>query len=232
MRKAISFFIILILTSSAAHGGLFKESVEFADLSQLSAEALQSLKNTEFDVFLAEVRLAATKVTRGLAQDDLKQAESVLDKERLDLKAAKAEYEAAEAKQEKDRMASAERTIQKAKEAIKKVELLVKWKGKEVKARKAAVERAKLAVELAEAKKDLARVSRLVEEKVPSASKYSLVDWENKVKKTEEKYQKAMDKEKRESLEAEQLKAQYEKAAEGKVSAMDEILGGTQEVSR
>jgi hypothetical protein len=218
MRSLWLFLIIFPLISSIAHGGLFKESVEFADLSQLSADGLQSLKDTEFEVFMAEVRLAASKVTRDLAQDDLKQAESVLDKERLDLKAAKAEYEAAEAKQEKDRMASAERTMQKAKEAIKKVELLVKWKGGEVKARKAAVERAKLSVELAEAKRDLARVSRLVEEKVPSASKYSLADWENKVKKTDEKYQKAMDKEKREALEAEQLKAQYEKAAEGKVS--------------
>ena len=218
MRKVILFFIILILTSSAAHGGLFKESVEFADLSQLSEEGLQSLKNTEFEVFLAEVWLAATKVTRGLAQDDLKRAENVLDKERLDLKASKAEYEAAEAKQEKDRMATAESMMKKAKEATKKAELLVKWKSQEAKARKAAVDRAKLAVELAEVKRDLARVSRLVEEKVPSASKYSLAEWENKVKKTDEKYQKAMDKEKREALEAEQLKAQYEKAAEGKVS--------------
>jgi hypothetical protein len=38
------------------------------------------------------------------------------------------------------------------------------------------------------------------------------------VKKINEKYQKVMDKEKREALEAEQLKAQYEKVAEGKVS--------------
>jgi hypothetical protein len=218
MRRVFLFLLTLLLVSSPAYGGLFKESVEFADLSQLSEEGLQSLKDTEFDVFVAEVRLAAVKVTKDLAQDDLKQAEKGLDKERLDLKAAKAEYEAAEAKQEKDRMAGAETMMKKAKEATKKAELLVKWKSQEAKARKAAVDRAKLAVELAEATRDLARVSRLVEEKVPSASKYSLADWENKVKKTDEKYQKAMDKEKREALEAEQLKAQYEKAAEGKVS--------------
>ena len=218
MRKLLLFLIVFPLTTSIAHGSLFKESVEFADLSQLSKEGLQSLKDTEFEVFLAEVRLAATKVTRDLAQDGLKQAENVLDKERLDLKASKAEYEAAEAKQEKDRMAHAESMMKKAKEATKKAELLVKWKSKEAKARKAVVDRAKLAVELAEAKRDLARVSRLVEEKVPSASKYPLAEWENKVKKIDEKHQKAVDKEKREALEAEQLKAQYEKAAEGKVS--------------
>ena len=218
MRKLLLFLIVFPLTTSIADGGLFKESVEFADLSQLSKEGLQSLKDTEFEVFLAEVRLAATKVTRDLAQDGLKQAENVLDKERLDLKASKAEYEAAEAKQEKDRMAHAESMMKKAKEATKKAELLVKWKSKEAKARKAVVDRAKLAVELAEAKRDLARVSRLVEEKVPSASKYPLAEWENKVKKIDEKHQKAVDKEKREALEAEQLKAQYEKAAEGKVS--------------
>jgi hypothetical protein len=38
-----------------------------------------------------------------------------------------------------------------------------------------------------------------VEGKVPSASKYSLVEWENKVKKTDGKHQKAMNKEKREA---------------------------------
>ena len=122
MRELLLFLIVFPLTTSIAHGGLFKESVEFADLSQLSEEGLQSLKDTEFEIFLAE------------------------------------------------------------------------------------------------AKRDLARLSRLVEEKVPSASKYSLAEWENKVRKIDEKHQKAVDKEKREALESEQLKAQYEKAAEGKVS--------------
>ena len=40
-----------------------------------------------------------------------------------------------------------------------------------------------------------------------------LADYKNKQKKNQEDYQKAMDKEKREMLEAEQLKAQYEKRA-------------------
>jgi hypothetical protein len=89
----------------------------------------------------------------------------------------------------------------------------VKWREKEVSTRKAGVKKAKLGVELSENKRDLARISRLVTEKVSSASKYSLADYKNKQKKNQEDYQKAMDKEKREMLEAEQLKAQYEKRA-------------------
>jgi len=68
-------------------------------------------------------------------------------------------------------------------------------------------------VKLSENKRDLARISRLVNEKISSASKYPLADYKNKQKKNQEDYQKAMDKEKREMLEAEQLKAQYEKRA-------------------
>ena len=56
-------------------------------------------------------------------------------------------------------------------------------------------------------------MSRLVTEKVSAANKYSMADYEKKLKKVEEGHQKAIDKEKRELLEAEQLKAQYERTA-------------------
>jgi hypothetical protein len=131
----------------------------------------------------------------------------------LNLKAAKAEYKAAEANQDAERMSNIEKTREKVKEAIKTAELRVKWREKEVSARKTGVKKTKLGVELSENKRDLARISRLVTEKISSASKYSLTDYKNKQKKNQEDYQKAVDKEKREMLEAEQLKAQYEKRA-------------------
>ena len=58
---------------------------------------------------------------------------------------------------------------------------------------------------------DLARITRLVTEKVSSASNYSLADNENKQEEIQEEYQKAVDREKSEKMEAEQLKAQYQK---------------------
>ncbi|MGD2124640.1 MAG: hypothetical protein PVG99_01080 [Desulfobacteraceae bacterium] len=216
MRKLVLCFAILIAAYSAAYGGIFKDSVEFEDLSQLSAEGLQALKETEFEVFLANVKVAAAKVAQERAKDPLKEAERLLEKEQLDLKAAKAEHEAAEAKQEKERLAKAEKNVQSAKEAVKKAELFVRWKNKEVKVKKAELDKAKLELELAEAKRDLARVSRLVGEKVPSASKYSLKDYENKINKIQEKIEKALDKQKSEIQDAQQLKAQYEKATEQK----------------
>lgn len=112
-------------------------------------------------------------------------------------------------------MVNAEKTREKVKEAIKTAELGVKWREKEVSARKTGVKKAKLGVEISENKRSLARISRLVTEKISSASKYPLADYKNKQKKNQEDYQKAMDKEKREMLEAEQLKAQYEKRAGG-----------------
>ena len=216
MRKLILSFAILVAAHSISYGGLLDRSVDFADLAELSEEGLQALKDTEFEVFLANVKLARAKTAEDLAQDSLKAGEDNLDKERLNLKAAKAEYKAAEANQDAERMSHVEKTLEKVKESIKTSELCLKWRKKEVVARKAGVKKAKLGVELSENKRDLARISRLVAEKVSSASKYFLADYENKQKKIQENHQKAMDKEKREMLEAEQLKAQYEKRA-GKV---------------
>ena len=215
MIKLILSFAILVAAHSISYGGLLDRSVDFADLAKLSDEGLQALKDTEFEVFLANVNLARTKTAEGLVQDSLKAAEDDLDKERLNLKAAKAEYKAAAANQDSARMSNVEKTLEKVKEAIKTAELLVKWREKEVSARKTGVKKAKLEVELSENKRDLARISRLVTEKVSSASKYSLADYKNKQKKIQEAYQKAVDKGKREMLEAEQLKAQYEKRAGG-----------------
>ena len=213
MIKLILSFAIFIVAHSISYGGLLDRSVDFADLAELSGEGLQALKDTEFGVFLANVELARAKTAEDLARDSLKAAEYNLDKESLNLKAAKAEYKAAEANQDADRMSNVQKTLEKVKEAIKTADLGVKWREKEVSARKAGVKKAKLGVELSENKRDLARISRLVTEKVSSASKYPLADYKNKQKKIQEDYQKAMDKEKREMLEAEQLKAQYEKRA-------------------
>lgn len=213
MKKLILSFAILVAAHSISYGGLLDRSVDFADLAKLSEEELQALKDTEFEVFLANVRLARAKTAEDLARDSLKAAEGNLDKEHLNLKAAKAEYKAAEANQDAERMSNVEKTREKVKEAIKTAELRVKWREKEVNARKTGVKKAKLGVELSENKRDLARITRLVTEKVSSASKYSLADYKNKQKKIQEAYQKAVDKGKREMLEAEQLKAQYEKKA-------------------
>lgn len=45
-----------------------------ADLAQLSSESLVTLKDTEFEVFLAEVRLAGVKAALKGAQDESKKA--------------------------------------------------------------------------------------------------------------------------------------------------------------
>jgi hypothetical protein len=213
MRKLILSFAILLATHSISYGGLLDRTVNFDDLSELSEEGLQALKDTEFEVFLEKVKLARTKKAEDIAQDNLKAAKDNLDKERLNLKAAKAEYKAAEANQDTQRMSHVEKTIEKVKESVKTAELYVKWREKEVSARKAGVKKAKLGVELSENKRDLARIHRLAIEKVPAATKYSESDFNKKLKKTQENHQKAADKEKREMLEAEQLKAQYEKRA-------------------
>jgi hypothetical protein len=52
MRKIFLVLAILAFGYNGAYAGLFKDDVDLADLSQLSEEALESLKDTEFKVIL------------------------------------------------------------------------------------------------------------------------------------------------------------------------------------
>ena len=58
MRKALMYLVILILFYNSANAGLFGDDVDLADLSQLSPDALEILKDTEFNVFLTKVKHA------------------------------------------------------------------------------------------------------------------------------------------------------------------------------
>jgi hypothetical protein len=71
MRKIIMSLAILALVYSDADAGIFKEDVNLADLSQLSQEALETLKDFEFNVFLRKVRLAGAKVLENKAKDGI-----------------------------------------------------------------------------------------------------------------------------------------------------------------
>jgi len=213
MKKVLLLIAVLWAVHSVAYAQLLGRSVEFGDLAQLSTNGVEALKETEFEVFRANVRVAAAKALENQAKSELKKAESNLESARLNVKAVKAEYKAAEANQEKERMDKAEKDLKKALETVNLAEMLVKWKSKEVDAQKTAVKKSDLALDLAEVKRDMARVNQLVAEKVPAANKYPASDYERKMKKIQENHKKASDKEKRESLEAEQLKSQYEKMA-------------------
>jgi hypothetical protein len=213
MRKLLFCLFILIAWHTPADAGFLKDKVNFADLAQLSAEGLEALKETEFEVFLANVELARAKDVEKRVEGELERAKHTLKTKELDLKAAKAEYEAAKANQDEGRIKKAEEAVKRAREDVESAELRVKWKQKVVKARSVAVKKAKLAVDLAEAKRDLARVSRLAMEKATSAKKYSMKDYQDRVRKIQEKYEAAAKKERRQIQDAEQLKAQYEKIA-------------------
>ena len=211
MKKLLCCLAILIVWHTLADAGILRDGVDFADLAKLSAEGLEALKETEFKVFLAKVKLFRAKDAEKQAGGDLKGVKGTLEAKGLDLKAAKAEYEAAKANQDGERKKKAEEAIGRVRGEVEAAGLLVKWKEMVVKARSAGVKKEKLAMDLAEAKRDLARVSRLAAEKVSSANKYSVKEYEDMVKNTEEKHEAAAKKERGDIQEAEQLKTQYEK---------------------
>ena len=209
----IACFIILAAAPSGAQKGLFKASIEFSDLAQLSHEGLEILKVNEYEVFLAQVGLGRANNAESKAEEDLEKAEQILKAKELDLKAAKAEEKAAKENQDAGRMAKAATVLITAQEDLKATNLLVEWKSKEVKARKAGVKKAKLAVQVSEAQRDLARVSRLLAENVPAAQKYAIADFQKKLKEKQADYDKARNAEVREISEAAKSKAEYERIA-------------------
>ena len=61
MKKVILLIAVLWVAHSIAYADIFGRAVEYGDLAQLSTNGLEALKETEFEVFLANVRLAGSK---------------------------------------------------------------------------------------------------------------------------------------------------------------------------
>jgi len=201
------------LLATAAPAGLFKNSVDLADLSEVSPEALQTLVDTEFAVFTAQVRLNGVKAAERRAAGGAKAASQTLDAENLDLKAAKAELKAAKANQDDERTTAATAMIAGAEEDQETAKALRRWKNQEQEARQAEVAMAKSAVDLAEAERDLARVRLLNKEQLPSAKKYELSDFESNVVKRRKELDVAGDKAKDKLAKLDKLKSEWDQLA-------------------
>ncbi len=96
MRKIFVVLTILAFGYNGANAGLFKDDVDLADLSQLSAEALESLKDPEFKVIVMKINHAGAKVLESIAREDLKEYQKALGaeaKEIAEAKKLKAEFE-------------------------------------------------------------------------------------------------------------------------------------------
>ena len=215
MRKiAICLTVLMsICLSVRSEAGLFGDEVDLADLSQLSPEALDTLKEVEFALFIARVKHAGAKVKENRAREDLKSAKSRLDTKSIELKAAKAKYKEVSESNAGKPASEAQAALRSAQEQYDIIQLLVKWKRKELDVQSAGVAKEKAAVSVAEANRELARVMKLVESKVSSAGRYKVEDFKQNLEKRQKEYGKAETREKKEVLEAKTLKAEYEKVS-------------------
>jgi hypothetical protein len=87
MRKLLITIILLVTFPALVHPGFFGGSVDLDDLAQLSQKGLGDLKDSEFEVFLAQVRLAGAKDDLKKANGELKAVKKILSSEKSDLKA-------------------------------------------------------------------------------------------------------------------------------------------------
>lgn len=204
---------LVALLVSVAQAGLFKNSVDLADLSEVSPEALESLRETEFAVFLAEVQLNTSKAAERRAAGGLKAANQTVDAETLDIKAAKAEQKAATANQDELRMTSAAARVASDQEDIETAKALRKWKAQEQEARQAEVAMMKSALDLAEARRDAARVQLLANENTPSSDKYDPAEFAKSVSKRQTEFDAAARKARDKMAKTDKLKTDWDRLA-------------------
>ena len=215
MRKiAICLTVLMsICLSVRSEAGLFGDDVDLADLSQLSSETLTTLKDVEFEVFMAKVKHAGAKVRENRAREDLKSAKSRSDTKSIELKAAKAKYKEVSESNAGKRASEAQAALQSMQKQYDIIQLLVKWKKKELDVQSAGAAKEKAAVSVAEANRELARAMKIVESKVPPAGRYNLDDFKKSLEKRKKEYDKAVAREKKEVIDAKTLKMEYEKTA-------------------
>jgi len=213
MRKVYLSLIIIFTVCTVSHAGFFSQSVDFSDLSQLSSEGLQMLKEAEFAVFLEQVNVAGARSALKNAQGALKAAGTVLKTKESDAAAAESKRNEARKNQDAQGTALAETILKGTEQDLVQAETFHAWKQQEVKARKATLKRAKLDLDITEAEREEARISRLAAEKVPGAANYSLEDIEKSLKKEHAERVKLKRSEDREVQMIQILKEEYEQKA-------------------
>ncbi len=208
MKKVIAV-TLLTLFAICCEAGLFKNSVDLADLAEVPADALVEIQETEFGVFLAQVGLNSAKAAERRAVGAGRAADRLLDTEDLDLKAAKAEVKAAKANQDAERLAAAEAVLRSAERDKRTAKQFLEWKEYERETRQAEEKMAATALDLSEARRDLARAELLVRSQVPAAGKYDVADLAKTVRKRQTEYDSASRKAGSKALELAKLERQW-----------------------
>ena len=190
MKKVIAI-AVLSLFAICCEAGLFKNSVDLADLAEVPADALVEVKETEFEVFVAQVGLGSAKAAERRAAGAIKAADRSLETENLDLKAAEAEVKAARANKDGERLAAAEALLKSAERAKKTARQFLEWKQLERETRQAEAKAAALALDLAEARRDVARAQLLARHQAPAAAKYDLAELAKTARKRQAEYEES-----------------------------------------
>ena len=212
MKKVIAVTACLLF-ALCCEAGLFKNSVDLADLAEVPVDALVEIKETEFGVFLAQVGLNSTKAAERRAAGATKAADRVLETENLDLKAAEAEVKAAKANKDVERLAAAEAVLASAERDQRTAKQFRKWKEHERDTRQTEEKAAASALDLAEARPDLARAELLVRNQVPAAGKYDISDLAGAVRKRQEEYDSARRRVESKALELEKLEREWRRSS-------------------
>jgi len=211
MRKTFISLMMALLVYPVAEAAAFKDSLDLADLAQLSPAALETLKDVEYKVFLANIEHARSKATAQKTREALKAAKLRLDSKKLRLKAAQAEVKDAKAASDQGKIDTSEKTRNIAENELAAAKIRVKWGKKELDVCETGVEKANAALSVREAEREIAWASKLKEQKVPAAAHYIIPELKKKLEKRQKDFEAAVRKEKKETAEANKLKTEYEK---------------------
>lgn len=215
MKKLIFLCLCLSTPHLVAAPQFFGNNLSLEDLSQLSPQGVESLKESEFEVFEVSLILAAAKRLESQAAEALKKSKSNLKSTQAAIRSVELELKAATVNQDQERIATAEQSLAAAQRAHDIAKIHVDWKSKELNTQDLVVKKNDLELDLAKCKRDIERIDRLLAEQIPAAKNYSRSDLEKKKSALEQKIQETADRIKKGGQEADALRANYEMRTRG-----------------
>lgn len=229
MRLALTLPIVLGLTTLTSFAGAYDSSIAINDLSGLSDESIDALKDSEFAVLKAQVELARAQGQNSGLKAALKDANQKLDAKSLDLKAAKSEVKAAQANVDlksvgtaavndpnnpyphsQERLSKANARLESAQYESDTARALVSWKEAEIDRVDTMIEAREQAAEVASIKRDRDRVEAMQKEQVAAHSKYSEAELSKRLESAQQRFDKAEVKRSAAQIKADQAKNAYE----------------------
>lgn len=208
------FMILAVFILGPATNAAAKTEVDLADVAELNANQLETLRDPHHQLALARIFEAGAKRLVTQANEEVKQAKRDAEAKEADSKAAKAELDAAKKNNDPSRIRSAEDLVRETAARLKTAKALTDWKGQMENVRKAELELSKKTVETRSAELQLAQAELVISAGTKGSKQYRIADFRREVSKTSKDLEKVLQKADQERDKGRQAEARWAKESQ------------------